>query len=176
MQQIQDDLMKRIKERKKIAEDYLLDYDDRRMDYIAQKKKELESFNPPADANVGGGKSNLPGHPVESAAIRSAQYDESHDEYYWIESVRRTIRVMEDRKRVFYELRCEAEKRNHRAGRGRRGWVLYVQRRYSERMAAEYMDDDAWISVETAKRWWHDMVNRVADIHAELKNIKKVTL
>ena len=113
-----------------IAEEYLLAYDDKKHEYEERRAEYLDRYIP-ADDNIGGGKGNLPGHPVESAAIRAAQYDRNHSEYLWLKAADIALKTYGERRRIFISCRQEAD-RHARQWRGRKSWIIYTQRRYSE--------------------------------------------
>ena len=75
-----------LKHDRELAEMYLLRYPTMLADYERNKRVLSGLSIRPADENVGGGRSNIPGHPAEAAAIRSVDYD-CNDMYRWLKAV-----------------------------------------------------------------------------------------
>lgn len=153
---------------RKKAEDYILNYAVLKKEYELRKAEWLERSRPPVDTNTGGGKGNLPGHPVEDAAIKSAEYDAEHPEYLWLKAVGISLRTYGERKRIFITCRQEAERHNI-GGRGRHGWVVYTQRRYCEEIENRFINTTGWLGERTIKAWWRQILDRIVEIWLRLK-------
>jgi hypothetical protein len=152
-----------------IAEEYLLAYEDKKQEY-EDRRAEYLNRNIPFDNNMGGGKGNLPGHPVEIAAIRAVQYNMNHDEYLWLKAADITLKTYGERKRIFISCRQEAD-RHARRWRGRKSWIIYTQRRYNEEIEKRFINARGWVSERTIHTWWAQIVDRVVQIHLRLQNI-----
>lgn len=164
----EQDLVDSMKEDRKQAEGYILNYAVRKKEYELRKKEWLERSRPPADTNSGGGKSNLPGHPVEDAAIKSVDYDYQQKDYIWLKAVEIALRTFGERKRIFIACRQEAERHNV-GGRGRHGWVVYSQRRYCEEIEKRFINASGWMSDKTIRLWWRQILDRIVEIRLRLK-------
>lgn len=168
MENNEQDIVKSMNEDRKLAEDFILNYEKHKKDYERKKRDWLEQGRPSVDTNVGGGKGNLPGHPVEDMAIKSADYDAERPRYLWLRAVGIALRTFGERKRIFIACRQEAEQQK-KFWRGQRMWVLYAQRRYSEEISKRYINGNGWVSDRTIKAWWHQILDRVVEIHLRLK-------
>ncbi len=157
-----------MREDRKVAEEYILNYAVLKKEYEIQKAERMEVTRPPVDTNTGGGKSNLPGHPAEEAAVKSVSYDEVHPEYLWIRAVGIALRTFGERKRIFISCRQEAERHNH-GGRGRHGWVVYTQRRYAEEIEDRFLNANGWLGERTIKAWWRQILDNIVEIYLRLK-------
>ena len=169
MENIEQDIVDRMKIDRKIAEVYILNYASLKKSYEKRKAEWMEKSHQPADTNIGGGKNNLPGHPVEAAAIKSVEYDSEQSDYLWLRAVGIALRTFGERKRIFIACRQEAERQNDGC-RGRHGWVVYTQRRYSEEIANRFINAKGWIGERTIKAWWRQVVDSIVEIHLRLKN------
>ena len=161
-------IVKGMSEDRKLAEDFILNYAKHKKDYECKKREWLEQGRPPVDINVGGGKGNLPGHPVEDMAIKSADYDIEHLRYLWLRAVEIALRTFGERKRIFISCRQEAERHNI-GGRGRHGWVVYTQRRYAEEIEKRFINANGWLGERTIKAWWRQILDSIVEIHLRLK-------
>lgn len=168
MESNEQDIVDGMREDRKVAEGYILQYAALQKRYEREKAAWMEQSRPPADTNTGGGKGNLPGHPVESAAIKSAEYDAEHPEYLWLRAVGIALRTFGERKRIFIACRQEAEQQG-RFWRGQKMWVLYTQRRYGEEISKRYINGNGWVSDRTIKAWWRQILDRIVEIHLRLK-------
>ena len=121
--------------------------------------------------NTGGRRGGLPGRPVETLAIRSAQYDMEATRYLWLKAVEIALRTFGERKRIFIDVRREAETRgNYREGLpGRRAWVVYTQRRYNEEIQNRFINANGWMAERTVKAWWSQILDCIVEIHLRLK-------
>lgn len=162
------DLVKGMDSDRKQAEHFILDYEAELRDYEAKKKEYLESQR--MEEKVGG-KSNLPGKPVEAKAIKSADYDYEHDDYWWLKAVDIALRTFGERKRIFINVRKEAAANgNYNDGRpGRRAWVVYTQRRYAEEIQKRFINAHGWMGERTVREWWSQILNCIVEIHLRLK-------
>ena len=168
MENIEQDIVDRMRIDRKIAEVYILNYASLKKSYEKRKAEWMEKSRPPADTNIGGGKSNLPGHPVEAAAIKSVEYDSEQSDYLWLRAVGIALRTFGERKRIFIACRQEAERQNDGC-RGRHGWVVYTQRRYSEEIERRFINVKGWISDRRIRDLWHQIIDCVVEIHLRLK-------
>lgn len=157
-----------MREDRRIAENYILNYTVLKKEYESGKAEWMEKSRPPADTNTGGGEGNLPGHPVEEAAIKSAEYDAEHHEYLWLKAVGISLRTFGERKRIFISCRQEAERHNI-GGRGRHGWVVYTQRRYCEEIENRFINANGWLGERTVREWWRQILECIVEIRLRLK-------
>ena len=149
------------------AEMYLIRYPTLIRDY-EHNKRVLDGLTVrPADENVGGGRSNIPGHPTEAAAIRSVDYDCS-DMYRWLKAVEIVEKGLGERKRMLIEARRTAERSSGKEYRGRPVWVTATTMRYQEMIADRFIGGARQYNERTIREWWYEVVNRVVDIHLRL--------
>lgn len=141
----------------KLAKHYILNFDSEMQTYLDKKR---EYMSKRADANVGirGGLSK----PTEAQALKSIKFDQQYPAFKWLKTVEILHRGLGERKNMFLEIRIEAAK-CHNAGRGRKGWVGYVQVRYAEALAARFFDDTVYAE-KTIKELWRSIVDRAVDI------------
>ena len=68
-EQIEQDIVKGMENDRKIAEGYILEYNDRLNYYNFLKQEWLDGLKVPAGENCGGGKSNLPGNSYKESPV-----------------------------------------------------------------------------------------------------------
>ena len=175
MESNEQDIVKDMNADRKIAETYILNYAALKKEYEARKAEWLEQGRPAVDTNIGGGKSNLPGHPVEDTAVKSADYDANHSEYLWLKAVGIAFRTFGERKRIFIACRQEAEYEAHQ-WRGRKSWVVYTQMSYDKEIEERFINGNGWMSERTVRRWWRQIIDRVVEIHLRIKNFNSDTV
>lgn len=130
--------------------DWLLMYEERRQEYLEL----LEDAACPVgvDLSQPRANTNAVSDPTARAAIRLAETNYSA----WLAVVEEVERRLSWRLQVFLRLR-----REHRHARGNQGWVVQVQRRYAEVVAAKTGEDieDTWISSRTTFTvWWRQII------------------
>jgi hypothetical protein len=164
-------LVRDMSEDRKQAEYFMLNYEQELAEYNSRKEEFLDQRIPIPDG-AAGGKGNVPGKPTEVKAVRGAQYDIDHPEYLWLKAVEVALRTFGERKRIFIAVRREAARHGmHGTGPGRRGWVVYTQRRYSEEIEKRFLNGHGWLSEKTIRLWWCGVVDCVVEIHLRLRNI-----
>lgn len=162
------DITESIASDKKLAEYYLLNYEVELQRY-REAKEEYMTYKPEQDDNVGGGKGNMTGNPTEQAALRGMQFDSRYEGYKWLKAVEIVQRGLGERKNIFIRVRREAERQNiYTIGRGRKGWVLFVQRRYAEEMEKRFIVPEVYINKNTLVTWWKDIISNVNDVKNKL--------
>ena len=149
----------RINQDKDDAKYYLLKYEQEYSTYI-NKKQEYLTYKEEVDENVGGGKSNITGNPTERVAMKSIEFDNSYEPYKWLKAVEIVQRSLGERKNIFIKVRREADKVAH-ISKGRKGWIVFVQRRYAEEMEKRFIQPVAYMSERTLQSWWYDIINQV---------------
>lgn len=154
------DITESIAADKKLAEYYLLNYEVELQRY-REAKEEYMTYKPEQDDNVGGGKGNMTGNPTEQIALKGMQFDSTYDGYKWLKAVEIVQRGLGERKNIFIRVRREAERQNiYTIGRGRKGWVLFVQRRYAEEIERRFIQAEVQIGERTIQSWWYDLINQ----------------
>ena len=154
------DITESIASDKKLAEYYLLNYEVELQRY-REAKEEYMTYRDESDDNVGGGKGNMTGNPTEQVALRAMQFDSRYEGYKWLKAVEIVQRGLGERKNIFIRVRREAERQNiYTIGRGRKGWVLFVQRRYAEEMEKRFIIPEVWVAEKTIKTWWSEIINQ----------------
>lgn len=162
------DITESIASDKKLAEYYLLNYEVELQRY-REAKEEYMTYKPEQDDNVGGGKGNMTGNPTEQVALRAMQFDSRYEGYKWLKAVEIVQRGLGERKNIFIRVRREAERQNiYTIGRGRKGWVLFVQRRYAEEMEKRFIVPEVYINKNTLVTWWKDIISNVNDVKNKL--------
>lgn len=161
-----------VKADKEKAEYYLLRYETEIQKY-EDALHEYINYSELHDDNVGGGKSNLTSAPTERQALKKIEFDRQYKAYRWLKAVEIVQRGLGERKNIFIRVRREAERNNlYATGRGRKGWVVFVQRRYSEEIERWFIVSDSTISEVTVKRWWQDIINHTKDVANKINFIK----
>ena len=154
------DITESIASDKKLAEYYLLNYESELKKY-KEAKEEYMTYKPEQDDNVGGGKGNMTGNPTEQTALKGMQFDSTYAGYKWLKAVEIVQRGLGERKNIFIRVRREAERNNlYTIGRGRKGWVLFVQRRYAEEIERRFIVPEVRIGERTIQSWWYDLINQ----------------
>ena len=156
-----------LKHDREIAEMYLLRYSTMMKDYERNKRVLSGLSIRPTDENVGGGRSNIPGHPVEAAAIRSVDYDDN-DTYRWLKAVEIVERGLGERRRMLIEARRTVDRSGGKSYRGRPAWITATTMRYQSMITDRFIGGEKQFQERTVKEWWHEIVNRVVDIHLRL--------
>lgn len=156
-----------LKHDRELAEMYLLRYPTMVKDYERNKCVLSGLSIRPTDENVGGGRSNIPGHPAEAAAIRSVDYD-CNDMYRWLKAVEIVERGLGERRRMLIEARRTVERSGGKSYRGRPVWVTATTMRYQSMIADRFIGGARQYNERTIREWWYEIVNRVVDIHLRL--------
>lgn len=165
-----DGIMMQMQKEKKTAEHYLLCYEQEMKEYAQALAENIaDGFS---NGNAGGGRGNLPGHPVEAQAIANMRFNEKYEPYLWLKAVEMVMGRLSKQKMVFLQLRQEAY-RKHACYRGKEAWVAYVQQRYSEVYSEKRMRA-AYLSERTIHSWWGGIVQFVVDVHCRLIAKKKI--
>ena len=159
-------VMRAIECDRKTAALYLLHYEERKADYEAARDEYLKK-----DGRAGGARGSLPGKPTETLAVKGADYDLQHDEYFWLQAVAIAERTLSDRRLIFLQVRREAEQKKGHLGfrSGRKAWRAYVQAVFPERVEERYWQSEKPLYVSTMQRWWDEMVNTVMLAHSKLE-------
>jgi len=142
---------------KKDAEYYLLNYEKELKSYL-DEKEEFMHYKEHRDENTGGGRSGV-GNPTEQTVMKGIQFDSTYSCYRWLKAVEIVQRGLGERKNIFIKVRRESE-RLHHIGKGRKGWVVYAQRRYAEEMEKRFIVPEVWVNEKTIKKWWQDIIDR----------------
>ena len=148
-----------------IAKRYVLDYENEKYSYEFKRAEYLESKREFLTT-----QRSMPASPTEAIAVANAQYDKEHPEYCWLKAVELAFKTFGERKHIFIEVRREAEKKSS-GNRGRKGWVIYTQRRYSEEIQKRFVNDMGWLGERTVKSWWSQIIDCVVEIHLRLVKI-----
>ena len=159
---------------RKIAERFILNFEAEQKKYDMAKRDFFESQK--RNVEKVGGKGNMPGNPTQAAAIKSAQYDEDNPSYLWLKAVEIALRTFGERKRIFISVRQEATKNGYyNEGRpGRRAWIVYTQRRYSEEISKRFLNDNGWMSDRTMRTWWAQVIDRIVEVHLRISIKNKI--
>lgn len=156
-----------LKHDRELAEMYLLRYPTMVKDYERNKRVLSGLSIRPVDENVGGGRSNVPGNPVEAAAIRRAEYDDN-DTYRWLKAVDIVAKGLGERKRMLIEARRVVDRSTYKPKKGRPAWVTATTMRYQNMVADRFIGGAKQYQEKTIKNWWYEIVDRVVDVHLRL--------
>ena len=156
-----------LKHDRELAEMYLLRYPTMMKDYERNKSILSGLSIRPTDENVGGGRSNIPGHPAEAAAIQSVDYD-CNDMYRWLKAVEIVERGLGERRRMLIDARRTVERSGGKSYQGRPSWVIATMMRYQSMIADRFLGSARQYNERTIRKWWYEIVNRVVDIHLRL--------
>jgi hypothetical protein len=142
---------------KKDAEYYLLNYEKELKSYL-DAKEEFMNYKQQRDENIGGGRAGV-GNPTEQIAMKGIQFDSTYPNFRWLKAVEIVQRGLGERKNMFIKVRREAEQLHH-IGKGRKGWVAYVQYRYGEEIEKRFIIPEVCTSERTIKAWWQEIIDR----------------
>lgn len=138
-----------IKQENRIAANWLIYYRERKRDY-EERRQEIAAGLREKDENVGGGRSSLPGNPVESLVIKVDDYDHNNTAK-WLYAVKDVKSIVGPKKKQLLELRQECKFYISPDG-GRPGWIAPVQQRFGE--------ITGWCPAENKiKEMWYDIVD-----------------
>lgn len=147
------------------AEQYLLNYETALRQYQDDRLAFMTCKGPDSP-----GKSNLPGNPTQSQALRGIDFDGTYPGYLWIKAVEIVLRGLDEEKNQFVRLRREAEECKsiiHKTG-GRPSWVPYLQCKYAAWMSERYIGREYVPSERTIKAWWRNIIDRVVLVKLKL--------
>lgn len=143
------DIKAQIKNENQIAANWLIHYRERKRSHD-ERRQEIVNGTRERDENVGGGRSSLPGRPVESVACRLEEHDTSNTAK-WLQAVEDVKSIVGPKKRQLLELRQECRFYISPDG-GRPGWIAPVQQRFGE--------ITGWCPAErTIQDMWRDIVS-----------------
>lgn len=143
------DIRSQIRSDNRMAANWLIHYCERKRDF-ENKKQEIIAGVKAKDENVGGGRSSLPGKPVENVVCRLEAY-ENGNTAKWLQTVEDVKSIVGPKKRQLLELRQECRYYIGPDG-GRPGWIAPVQQRFGEITGwcpAESTLKDMWGSIVT---------------------------
>ena len=123
------DVKEQIKRENRVAADWLIHYRERKRAHN-ERRQELQVGTREKDDNVGGGRSSLPGKPVERLACTLAEHD-TGNAAKWLQVVEDVKSIVGPKKRQLLELRQECRFYISPDG-GRPGWIAPVQQRFGE--------------------------------------------
>lgn len=154
---------------KEKAEYYLLHYEQETRKY-EDALHEYINYSELHDDNVGGGKSNLTSAPTERQALKKIEFGRKYEAYRWLKAVEIVQRGLGERKNIFIRVRREAERNNlYATGRGRKGWVVFVQRRYATEIERRFILPEVWVGEKTIRMWWNDIVTHTIFVANKIK-------
>lgn len=159
-----DNIYEDMKKDRRKAENFILNFESEKKQYEATKTEYLANQK---KENEGAGRKSLPSSPTEAEAVISAQYDADSENYSWLKAVELALKTFGERKYIFLEVRREAEKHCH-GGRGRKGWVIYTQQHYSDKIQQRFINDTGWLGERTVKSWWQQIISCVVEFHLRL--------
>lgn len=163
-------VVRQIQEDKKTAEHYLLCYEKEMQQYARAMVESMHGRQP--DGNVGGGRGNLPGNPVEAQAFAKIRFNEKYEPYLWLKSVEIVMKRLGKEKKLFLRLRREAYHK-HLCYKGKEAWVVYVQQKFMDAYPAKG-SRAAYPSERTASAWWNGIIKFVVDVYYRLQTKKKI--
>lgn len=155
-------LAREMSEERAKAKRFLIDYEDELYSYEFKRESYIINRN---EFKIK--QKSLPPSPTEAIAVANAQYDSENPIYWWLEAVRIVMRTCSNRKQIFILVRREAEKEAP-VKKGKKNWIIYTQRRYSEEIQKRYINDMGWLSERTIKAWLRQLIDRVVEVHLRL--------
>ena len=142
------DIKAQIRYENRVAATWLIHYRQRKREHD-ERRQEIAVGVREKDDNVGGGRSSLPGKPVESLTCNLDEHDNSNTAK-WLKVVEDTKAIIGPKKRQLLELRQECRFYLSPMG-GRPGWIVPVQNRFGE--------ITGWCPAErTIQDMWRDIV------------------
>jgi len=142
------DIKAQIRYENRVAATWLIHYRQRKREHD-ERRHEIEAGLKEKDDNVGGGRSSLPGRPVESLVCKLDEHDNSNTAK-WLQVVEDTKDILGPKKLQLLELRQECRLYLSPNG-GRPGWIAPVQCRFGE--------ITGWCPAErTIQDMWRDIV------------------
>jgi hypothetical protein len=146
-----------IKKQNQTASEWLLYYHQKRQSYFLM----LNNFSELAATQYtgmphGSGISN----PTAQKAVDLSRLKEYE---LWIMTIEDVERILSPKKKVFLEVRRQAEMIKHDGDNGRPNWAGYVQVNYAEKISRIYGYDHV-PSERTMRSWWNEMADLVVRI------------
>lgn len=142
------EIKSQIRNENQVAGNWLIHYRERKRSHD-ERRQEITAGIRERDENVGGGRSSLPGKPVESMACKLDEHDTSNTAK-WLQTVEDVKSIVGPKKRQLIELRQECRFYISPDG-GRPGWIAPVQQRFGE--------ITGWCPAESKiKEMWYDVV------------------
>jgi hypothetical protein len=140
------------KQQDKIASEWLLNYQEKRKQYLEATASYCELS---AAITTGLSHGNTVIKPTEKHGVALVELE---TQKLWLMTVEDTEKVFSDKKQAFIAFRRKARELEPSAEVGRPGWVDYVQVRYAEWHEKRYgkyvLHDKKTFSV-----WWNEIVN-----------------
>ena len=160
----QDDIAAELREDNQLISSWLIYYRERKRKVELDRDDILYKTQQPGADRVSSSKISEP------TADRACDLEEKTAKaMLWLETVDLTRRTLGPKKILLLDLRqIEAEHPITQGRKGRPGWVIWVQRRWSEEYSkmTGYPVDVCWISDGMIRNMWADIVARCAMIAA----------
>lgn len=147
---------------KKMAEQYLLRYNELQQRYLEAKEEYL------AIAPANGPRNSSPSDPTASLAVRSVQYDLDNEEYCWLKAVEIVEETLSADDKVFLFYRRKAHIHCRAVHGGRPAWITYTQSCLCRQ------NQSRWYSEPTLKRCWQRLITQTLLVRNKLQNRLKV--
>jgi len=142
------DIKAQIRYENRVAAAWLIHYRERKREH-GERREEIAAGVRERDENIGGGRSSLPGKPVERLACNLDAHDNGNAAK-WLQTVEDTKAILGPKKQQLLELRQECRLYLSPVG-GRPGWIAPVQQRFGETAG--------WCPAErTLQDMWRDIV------------------
>lgn len=138
----------------KIASNWLLEYPERRQDFMAR----LSEFSfLSATIYTGMPTGTDVGTPCENKALSLALMEESR---LWIMTIEDTERVIGEKKLAFLDARRWVDKQQRKSTpeKGRPGWISATQARYADWFFCRF-NQTSYPDSKTVTKWWDEIVN-----------------
>lgn len=153
----------KLHEQRQQAAEWILYYHQRKV-ALWERLAELTELNATEYDGVPGGESQASA--TENIALKRLELERQR---LWLVAVEDMMRHLNDRQKLFIELRREAEAAHfNKQDRGRPGWVDYVEAHYArraEKMLGQYYLPRRYTMFE----WWNKCINQVVQIAANYK-------
>lgn len=149
-----EEVKRQIKVENRTVANWIIHYRERKRKY-EERKQEIIAGKREDDENVGGGRSSLPGKPVENITCKIDEHEHS-DTAVWLQTVEDVKAIVGPKKKQLIEFRQECKFYISPDG-GRPGWIAPVQQRFGE--------ITGWVpSEQVLKNYWNDIVTMTARV------------
>ena len=162
MIQTKRDIIRELTRDKDTAEEWILFYERRKKEYLEDEKYLRESLPVPHDV---GSSCTAAKSYTEYKIIRLVDIERAEK---WLLAVELMEETLSPKRRIFLECRREAVKY-----KGKKNWILFVQRTYAERLGALYGRRPECFSIgyQTICTWWNKIIDMTLHIayHTQCK-------
>ena len=160
-----NDILSELREDNQLVSSWLIYYRERKRNVELERDEILYRTQQPGSDRVSSSTISDPTYQRAEELYRKTEHDMK-----WIETVDMVKRMVGPKKLLLLDLRQEeAEHPTTQSGRGRPGWVIWIQAKWPERYAllTGYPPDVCWLSDGMIRNMWSDIVYRCAILAAK---------